>query len=124
MDDDPAAILARYQEFVECYRAYDRLIGAQSAPGAGNMDEQLWDAMDACVTAFAPLADRGDRLIDLAVAALGQGGADPAKDPDAVALGRKGGLKGGKARAAALPPERRREIARDAVRARWAKARG
>ena len=45
------------------------------------------------------------------------------KNPHAVALGRLGGLSGGKrggrARAAALSPERRREIARDAARARW-----
>lgn len=41
------------------------------------------------------------------------------KDPHAVALGRKGGLKGGKARAAKLTPERRKEIARQAAAARW-----
>jgi hypothetical protein len=40
-------------------------------------------------------------------------------DPSAVALGRRGGLKGGPARAAALSPARRREIARAAARARW-----
>lgn len=44
------------------------------------------------------------------------------KDPNAVALGRKGGKKGGAARAKALTPERRREIARKAAAARWAKA--
>ncbi len=38
-----------------------------------------------------------------------------------VAAGRKGGLRGGKARAAALTPERRQEIARIAVNARWNK---
>ena len=43
----------------------------------------------------------------------------PEKDPAAVALGRKGGLKGGKARAAKLSPEKRREIARKAAAARW-----
>jgi hypothetical protein len=43
------------------------------------------------------------------------------KDPHAVALGRKGGLKGGPARANALTPERRREIAQKAIAARWAK---
>jgi len=37
-------------------------------------------------------------------------------------LGRLGGLKGGKARAAKLSPERRREIAKKAIEARWAKA--
>jgi hypothetical protein len=43
------------------------------------------------------------------------------KDPAAVALGRKGGLKGGKARAAKLSPVRRSEIAKRAAKARWAK---
>ena len=40
---------------------------------------------------------------------------------DAKALGRLGGLKGGKARAARLTPARRVEIARKAVQARWGK---
>jgi len=44
-----------------------------------------------------------------------------AKNPNAVALGRLGGLKGGKARIAKLSPEERRELARKAVQARWAK---
>ena len=46
---------------------------------------------------------------------------DPAdgKDPAAVALGRRGGLKGGKARAAKLSAEQRSEIARNAARRRW-----
>ena len=46
-----------------------------------------------------------------------------AKDPAAVSLGRRGGLKGGKARAAKLTPEQRSEAARKAVRARWQKSR-
>jgi hypothetical protein len=41
------------------------------------------------------------------------------KNPHAVALGKLGGKKGGKARAAKLSPERRSEIARLAARARW-----
>jgi hypothetical protein len=45
------------------------------------------------------------------------------KDPAAVSLGRRGGLKGGKARAAKLTPEQRSEAARKAVRARWQKSR-
>ena len=44
------------------------------------------------------------------------------KNPAAVALGRKGGKKGGPARAAKLTPEQRSESARKAVQARWAKA--
>lgn len=47
--------------------------------------------------------------------------ADDGKDPAAVALGRKGGLVGGKARAAKLTPEQRSETARRAAAARWAK---
>lgn len=41
------------------------------------------------------------------------------KNPAAVALGRRGGLKGGAARAAALSPEERSEIAKRAAAARW-----
>ena len=44
-----------------------------------------------------------------------------AKDPAAVSLGRKGGLKGGKARAEALSPTRRKAIAKKAAASRWAK---
>jgi len=43
------------------------------------------------------------------------------KNPAAVALGRKGGKKGGPARAAAMTAEERSEAARKAVLARWAK---
>jgi hypothetical protein len=43
------------------------------------------------------------------------------KDPAAVALGRKGGLKGGKARAAKMTPEERSTAARRAAQARWQK---
>jgi len=43
------------------------------------------------------------------------------KNPNAVALGRLGGLKGGKARFAKLTPGQRKEIAQKAARARWAK---
>jgi hypothetical protein len=44
---------------------------------------------------------------------------DQGKDPAAVALGRKGGLKGGKARAVSLTAKRRAEIAKKAAKARW-----
>lgn len=43
------------------------------------------------------------------------------KNPNAVALGRLGGLKGGKARAEKLTPEQRKEIAKKAAKARWGK---
>jgi len=43
------------------------------------------------------------------------------KNPAAVALGRLGGLKGGKARASSLTPEQRKEIAQKAAAKRWGK---
>ena len=45
------------------------------------------------------------------------------KTPHAVALGKLGGSKGGKIRAAKLTSEQRSKIARNAVIARWEKAR-
>jgi hypothetical protein len=47
---------------------------------------------------------------------------DAGKDPAAVALGRKGGLKGGKARAERMTPEERSEAARKAAAARWGRS--
>jgi hypothetical protein len=46
---------------------------------------------------------------------------EPEKNPAAVALGRLGGLKGGKARAKALSAKKRQEIARKAAKSRWKK---
>lgn len=43
------------------------------------------------------------------------------KNPAAVALGRLGGLKGGKARATKLSAKRRKEIGQKAAKARWSK---
>jgi hypothetical protein len=43
------------------------------------------------------------------------------KNPHAVALGKMGGSKGGKRRAAKLTPEERTASARKAALARWAK---
>lgn len=43
------------------------------------------------------------------------------KNPAAVALGRLGGLKGGKARAESLSAKKRKEIATKAAKARWEK---
>jgi hypothetical protein len=47
---------------------------------------------------------------------------DDGKNAAAVSLGRRGGLKGGKARAAALSPAKRKAIAKKAAKARWGKA--
>lgn len=43
------------------------------------------------------------------------------KNPAAVALGRLGGLKGGKARAEKLSAKKRKEIAQKAANSRWSK---
>jgi len=48
---------------------------------------------------------------------------EPKALPPKAAAGRKGGLKGGKARAAKLTPEERKEAARKAARARWERRR-
>jgi hypothetical protein len=45
------------------------------------------------------------------------------KNPNAVALGKLGGSKGGKIRAERLTAERRKEIARKAIKARWDRVR-
>jgi hypothetical protein len=41
------------------------------------------------------------------------------KDPAAASLGRRGGLKGGKARAASMTAKRRSQVAKKAAKARW-----
>ena len=60
-------------------------------------------------------------IVDIATGEVGDQPApdEQGKDPAAVSLGRKGGKKGGKARAEALSPERRSEIARKAAVNRW-----
>jgi hypothetical protein len=58
------------------------------------------------------------QLVDEATGETPKFDPDEGKDPAAVALGRKGGLKGGKARAAKMTPEQRSEAARKAARAR------
>jgi hypothetical protein len=61
----------------------------------------------------------GKFMVDLATGNATEPTSD--KDPAAVELGRRGGLKGGKARAARMSATRRAEIARKAAKARWAK---
>jgi hypothetical protein len=61
----------------------------------------------------------GKQLVDEATGDAERYDPDAGKDPAAVALGRKGGLKGGRARADRLTPEQRSEAARKAARARW-----
>ena len=58
-------------------------------------------------------------ITDIATGEITESPEENGKDPAAVALGRKGGLKGGNARAKALTPEKRQEIAKKAAKARW-----
>lgn len=57
----------------------------------------------------------------LATGELQDAKTDDGKDPAAVALGRKGGLKGGKARAEKLSKAKLTAIAKKAAAARWRK---
>jgi hypothetical protein len=63
-------------------------------------------------------------IVDIATGEVKDTPEDAGKDPAAVALGRKGGLKGGKARAASMTPEQRSESARRAATTRWQERRG
>lgn len=62
-------------------------------------------------------------VVDIATGEVELPKTNDGKDPAAVALGRKGGLKGGKARARSLTPDQRAEIAQMAAQARWKKSR-
>ena len=63
----------------------------------------------------------GRFMFDLATGNATEPDPREGKDPQAVDLGRRGNLKGGKARAAKMTPEKRSEIARKAAKARWGK---
>jgi hypothetical protein len=58
-----------------------------------------------------------DLIQQLDKLSVGMGG----KNPMAVALGRLGGLKGGRARAAIMTPSERSKSAKKAAQARWAR---
>lgn len=72
-----------------------------------------------------PISDRPQDINQLAaqiVESIAQG--REGKNPFAVALGKLGGAKGGKARAEKLSPAKRRQIARKAAKARWSRRHG
>jgi len=75
------------------------------------MDKRKKREHDFSITAFMVVQE-----------ATGQIEPKPKPIIDFKALGRLGGLKGGKARAAKLTPERRTEIAKKAALARWGKS--
>jgi len=76
--------------------------------------------------AHTPKRPRDPNQLAKLIVDIASGQAEPSaiaenneKDPAAVSLGRRGGLKGGAARAASLTPEQRSEIARKAAARRW-----
>ncbi len=60
-------------------------------------------------------------IAKLATGEITEPNPDEGKNPAAVALGRLGGLKGGKARAESLSAKKRKEIAQKAAKTRWDK---
>lgn len=63
-------------------------------------------------------------VVDIATGARVDVPTTKEKNPAAVSLGRLGGAKGGRARAASLSPEERRAIARRAALGRWGRKDG
>ena len=61
-------------------------------------------------------------IVDIATGEVEDGAKEP--DSPATEFARRGGMKGGAARAKSLTPQRRREIALDAARKRWGSKRG
>lgn len=64
---------------------------------------------------------RAKFIVDILTKQTTEDNPDKGKNPAAVSLGRLGGLKGGKARAAKLTPAKRKAIAKKAAKARWGK---
>lgn len=60
----------------------------------------------------------GKLMVDIATGQVPDA-VDDGRDVAASEMGRKGGLKGGKARAASLTPKERRDIAKKAAQTRW-----
>lgn len=67
------------------------------------------------------VSQRAKLIVDIATGQVEDKPKDEGKNIHAVALGRLGGKKGGKARAMKLTAEQRRESARKAAQARWSK---
>jgi len=65
---------------------------------------------------------RAAQIVKLATGEVELETGDEGKNPAAVALGRLGGMKGGRARAAKLTKKQRIDSAREAAKARWRKA--
>lgn len=89
----------------------------EGAPGGGHHPEPLL-----CYSHLMPNRSSKTPDINEVAARIAQTVANqPHKDPLAVELGRRGGLKGGKARARRLSAARRKQIARRAAKVRWSR---
>ena len=64
---------------------------------------------------------RSSKDVNVIASGIVEKATQPDKNPNAVALGRLGGLKGGKARANKLTAKQRSEIAKKAAKARWSR---
>jgi len=95
-------------------REYDVMLGAKNFDYWQNSQGNFFDIKDIkeCYDYWAEI-EPPEKIISYS---------KEKKNPYAVALGRLGGLKGGKARAKSLSKERRIEIAKKAVETRWRKA--
>jgi len=71
------------------------------------------------ITRSRDINERAKQILDLATGETKE--PETIKNAAAVELGRLGGLKGGRARADKLSPERRKEIAVQAAKKRWNK---
>ncbi|MBI5912335.1 MAG: histone H1 [Betaproteobacteria bacterium] len=60
-------------------------------------------------------------IVDLSTGEIAEPDPNTGKDLAAVLRGRSGGLKGGQARAIALSPRKRKQIAKKAANTRWSK---
>lgn len=79
------------------------------------------DPVQAAHQVYLEIIERGEAEACFVTSVIESKGAEREKNPAAVALGKLGGEKGGRARASKLSPDRRREIAKKAAAARWTK---
>ena len=89
-----------------------------------SLNERLWGARGILGSMPNPKRPRDPNqraklIVDIAAGGSEEPKASPQKDPAAVELGRRGGLKGGKARALKLSTKKKHEIARRAAQVRW-----
>ena len=92
---------------------------AGSAPKATDKGNELPAALEAAWEAWIKGIQGIDERAWTLLRAAFEAGAEAAGESFAAALGRRGGLKGGKARAHKLTPQERQDSARNAARARW-----